>query len=411
MKWRSRQSASEVERILPDVVSKATVDGGKLNYAFEDYSVIQTGFSVIAAALEPNTNVPDHACESFVSDAIRDLISSGAKPTAEVLLRAATDAERSYLKRKPDTYVLLSRLSIKLPSTRHRRLTWKGTEFRFSTIRPRRYERPISAVHLEEKQSQVANYCWVRTPVSARDEIAAGNIASEALDEWRAIWNYTLNYGKRRISFGGGHPDPVNVVVSGPVHTLHHSDGSPATSTHWWEPAHLDGIRTTPIEPELDRVARLLRKYQRNLSTSAAGSSISKLLVRYARALDERDMQSGFLKLWGVLEVATNTTFQSYELTVKRAASVWRDKNRAKVVLQHLRNRRNDLVHQGRDPTNPQEIVYILKPYVDELLGRLIGNAPNFLSLEEFGHYLDLLRNPAALDRQARLLRLARRAR
>src|SRR5438093_1333202 len=70
------------------------------------------------------------------------------------------------------------------------------------------------------------NLTHITVAVSARDPHEAAEIAFDRLLLWRGIWNLYLNRRSgMRISFGGrGGGNPVNPIVSGPLHTIHHPD-------------------------------------------------------------------------------------------------------------------------------------------------------------------------------------------
>lgn len=410
MRWRSKGDRAAAIQVFPSVIDKVRSDGGQLTYAFENYTEVHTAFSVLATALEMSPQIVDVARDGIISAAVKELLGSGGPRDVEAFFAAAVNAEKAFLKQRPKDFVLLSRVSLRLP-VQLRSVRRNGTRHNFSVRQPRGYDRPKSAVAQEASQlGDSAGYCWVRTSVSARDPAGAGEKGSELLDEWRSTWNYGLTYKRSRIWMGAGHAQPVNPIVVGPVHTLHHPDGSLAADYYWWEPAHIESTKLADVSEHRVRLARLDRKFANQIRRSKAGSQIARAFVRYVRAMDERDLHSAFLKLWGVLELVTDTGLQNYDVTIRRAGAVWRDPVHAKAILHHLRNRRNDLVHHGRESARAESLVYSLKTYIDELLGRLVGQALHLDSLSEFGGYLDLLADRKHLPRRARLVRLALRA-
>ena len=409
MRWRSAEDRRAASEVLPDVLDRANVDDGKLGYHFNDYTVVRTAKSVLSKSVSFSDKVPEYVRPDLVAKAIVAMLGATEAESDEFLSRIEK-AQRAYLRKRPKTWVMLSRLSLNLPETRLRSFRWGGVGHRLTRRRPPGFERPERCETLEAEQLGANEYCWLRREVIGRDEAAAGELGLALLDEWRGVVNYTLTYDRMRIWFEAGYPDPVNRLVAGPVHSIHDPKQSTPSDMFWWEPSHLKPIPTLEFGEHLDRVQKLLATYRSRVGRSRAGPAIRQLFVRYARALDDRDMHSAFLKLWGVLEVASDTTLQRYDETIRRAAAVWTDRKKARAVLQHLRNHRNDLVHRGTESSSPGEMVYSLKTYVDELLGRLVGNAPDFDSLAEFGTYLDLLRRPDDLKRMAHLVRKARRA-
>lgn len=410
MRWRSKEARKAAAMILPDLLKDVTLDGETLRYELRDYMPVRTAFSVLSTNLVMSDQIAEVTKDSIVSAAVRQLLTSSAPPEVDAFLKAARESQRKFLKKRPSRYVLLSRLSLDLPANFHR-ITRQGTLHQFTRKIPRGFERPNKAVNQERLQLPPADvsYCWVRTHVSSRDTAGAGELATDRLDEWRAIWNYSLSYGQFRTSMGGGRPFPVNPIVVGPVHTLHKTDGSVATDMYWWEPSHVERAKLMTVDGHR-RLIQFDRKFRGHMQRSRAGPQISRTFIRYVRALDERDMQSAFLKLWGVLEVVTGTTLQGYDVTVHRASAVWEDRSRARAILHHLRNRRNDFIHQGREATNSETLVYTLKTYIDQLLIRVVENAHEISSLAEFGAYLDLLSDPSGLPVKRRLVSIAMKA-
>lgn len=250
----------------------------------------------------------------------------------------------------------------------------------------------------------------ITVAVNARDPLEGAEIAFDRLLLWRGIWNLFLNrHSGMRISFGGpngGHP--VNQIVPGPLHTMHTPDGQVALKEQCWHSPGLESV--TPESLGREKYARI-KKFEgwvrRRLESPTIGPAVTRLLTTYCGALDEPELSSGYLALWGVLEQITGTDKRSYEDLLRRASFLYRDAPVARVLLEHMRDQRNRMVHQGQSIDNPERMVYLLKRYVEDQLIFLIRNTRRFSRMDEFRALLDLPPDPGLLRERLRVLRWA----
>src|SRR5205807_1895770 len=110
--------------------------------------------------------------------------------------------------------------------------------------------------------------------------------------------------------------------------------------------------------PKLRRFQATIR---RSLHHSTDRQWLEGLLVRYARSLDERIMETSYIKLWTLLEVMTETSRESYDVTIRRTAALFRDRDFHLLVLRQLKDERNRIVHAHESPDRIEELVYRLK--------------------------------------------------
>jgi len=196
---------------------------------------------------------------------------------------------------------------------------------------------------------------------------------------------------------------PVNKIVLGPLQTLFRAD-STLVEDKWW---HDRGYRGPQKVYDVTETWDALRKYEAKARTKIRTSRYKDLLVngllRYVRALDGRDYESVFLKLWSLLEHLTLSV--RAEVTAKRAAFLWKDYEFHKEILQHLRDNRNSMVHLDQFGGRGEALVYQLKRYVEALLEFLIFSGSKFKSAEEIKHFLDLGTNRELLAERSRLIR------
>lgn len=130
-------------------------------------------------------------------------------------------------------------------------------------------------------------------------------------------------------------------------------------------------------------------------------AQLEEFLVRYARALDGRDMEAVFLRLWSLLESLTGTTAgESYDTTIDRASFLFGDLDVVRHLLEHLRSRRNRLVHQAEEHgAAAEELVYQVKYFVEALLVFHLNTGRQLRSMAKATEFLSLPRNVQGLEK------------
>jgi len=211
------------------------------------------------------------------------------------------------------------------------------------------------------------------------------------------------------MRFDNTHSKPIGVIHNGPIHTIHHPDGSLAADTFWYEISYRgdqDVFKPKNGWEQLEKNRRWTTSHIRRL---AYCQDLENIIVRYVTALDHSDMDVAFLQVWSILEKITDTVGGRYDDTIRRAIRIFSDRTIAKETLESLRLRRNQLVHAARSGENSEQIVYAIKQVVDPHLRILIRNEYGVHSLEEYGEYLDLSTDIEFLKRQRRHLNTALR--
>jgi len=266
------------------------------------------------------------------------------------------------------------------------------------------FESPLSKSFRPESQKLISkgsksllgqfpkNYLHSRIHVSARSIHEASNKALDAIDFVRGIWNWVIN---RRQYFRyslGGKPKPINKIILGPIHTLHFPNGNIASDSVWWyESSFIESVK--PIKFNKDELSVLSKSYnfvKESFQRHNYPDLVKHAIIRYTRALDERIWSTAFIKMWGVLELLTDTVGQSYETTVKRASYMFEDRDYNYQVLQHLRKYRNSLIHHDSENSEVESYLYQLKNNVDILLDFHIANRFHFESIQDASSFLSL---------------------
>jgi hypothetical protein len=127
--------------------------------------------------------------------------------------------------------------------------------------------------------------------------------------------------------------------------------------------------------------------------------------------LDIPDFESSYLKLWSVLEFLTGTVNGRNEDLIRRCTFFFNERDLARQVLEHLRDRRNAHIHAGTESYQLESLVFQLKRFVERLLVFHLRNGKNFLSIADAGNYLDLPTDPDTLRQRIARSKMALRFR
>jgi hypothetical protein len=203
----------------------------------------------------------------------------------------------------------------------------------------------------------------------------------------------------------------LNAILPGPLHTLHLHDGS-LVDPFWYEPKALVTSEIYRPDKEWTHVQRRAASILSRLRSIKYRADIEAALVRYSRAFDNHDLNAAFSGLWGVLEFLTDSV-GAYEQLISRAAFVIADKDRdfVRLLLEHLRDVRNGLIHEDRERTNVESYLYQLKWLAEVLLRFHLRNGALFASRSEAARYLDLSLNRDTLRLRIKEYRRALRQR
>ena len=252
------------------------------------------------------------------------------------------------------------------------------------------------------------NYAPVSVSVAARSTAEAADKALDRLDFIRGIWNLWKNRGHTfRIS--SGKRSPVNSIILGPIHTLHYSNGNLASESWWYEPQYQGPITVYNEKAKIESMCKYMVNFRRLLKKSNYEPELVHAILRYVRALDTRDWDDSFLRLWGVLELLTGTLSDSYKVTIRRASYMFSDREYAHQVLSHLRDYRNKSVHAGSDSSEIESLMYQLKRYVEVLIEFHVGNKYRFSSIADAAEFMDLPNDKVSIDRKISKLHYAKK--
>jgi len=318
--------------------------------------------------------------------------------------------EAQYLKKPLQAYLLASSLGIR--DYRGRRTArLNGVRISFYPVLPKKFDRSCFNEKIEEcVPTSPERILQIVARVSARTPTAAFENARMNIDLLRAIWCFIVQSRSFKLIHIGP-PQPVTAILPGPLHTLHLMDGSPALDLFWFEPEGLmdrhviNGAEWPQIEKRTSQILTRLRAVPYRLD-------LERALVFYVRSLDTRDAGNSFGNLWSVLELLTDSV-GNYDQLVRRACFLYSDADRPfmRLVLEHLRDVRNHLVHEQGIKSNIDSYLQQLKSITEVLIRFHLVRGTEYPSLVLATEFLDTPTDRQTLERRLRDYRRALRKR
>lgn len=405
--WKKQFDPSQLAQYIEE---NRTVDGsGRVSFEpfrFTEHEVL------LYSMLEFADSIPEVDARRMVHQAILKTAEKGAV-TANALLAAVNRLEKDYSARPLERYVMITSLSLGQFASL-RRCRFGNTIIIFEPSAPPRYQRAASHLTALARETLFADpptdYLSTRVHVSARSEFQAAQEALETLDLARGIWNWFYN-SRQLVRISGGRRSPVNKIVLGPVHTLHRPTGKLATETWWYESGYCGPVRVHNPSVDLESMYKFLARVRKRLAQCQYRQITEEAIVRYTRALDLQDWEAAFLKLWSVLELLTDSSRERSEVTVRRTAFIFEDRQSALEVLKHLRDYRNRFVHADVSDSRIETCLYQLKNFIEALLSFHLRSKYRFESIEEVARFLDLPSDRLTLESGLTMLKCAQKFR
>jgi len=405
--WKKDYDPSRLAEYIEADKTKVQSGGVKFEAVrFREYEVL------LCSMLDFREPIPEVDARGLVHDAMLKTAKRGTV-TANALLEDVNRLEKRYSARPLKRYVMVTSLSLwrfaSLPRCR-----FGSTVIIFEHEAPAPYRE--TAMELAEHARRYlvadppADYLSARVHVSARAEFQAAEVALEALNLARGVWNWHYNV-QRLARESGGERLPVNQIVLGPVHTLHHPGGELATNTWWYETGYCGPVPVYNPSSEVQRIYRFLASVRNRLARCRYPGTMRQAIVRYASALDLQDWDAAFLKLWSVLELLTDSGRKASDVTIRRTAFVYRDREYALQILKHLRDHRNRFVHADQTDGRIETCLYQMKNSVEALLSFHLRSKYRFESIQEAAEFLDLPANRKVMESRLKLMKYAHRFR
>jgi len=388
-------------------LQESRISNGTGRFNFEGFTYKECVAFLLHTLVFPN-GIPENERRRILNQATMTLLDS--QLTSHSLLEGINRLTDQYLQLPSQSYVLTTSISLSLfndlPSYSDHRVT-----VRFTHQPPSQFLQERKDITGRFRQvlftDPPTHYLYVLARVSARSVHEAADSALEAIDLQRGIWNWFFNRQHfTRMSFGS--QDPVNGILLGPIHTLHHPRGKLATDTFWFEPTYRAPVKEFDLENDKENIAKFSKSVRKALRKTQYRTDIEEAIIRYARALDDRDWHAAFLKLWGVLERLTSTTRdETYAATAKRAAFIFAEREYFGQVMKVLVYHRNQAVHASVSTEEIETYLYQLKNIVEALLEFHLWNRYKFASLAQACEFLNLPTEQDALATRAKIARFA----
>lgn len=383
--------------------SKSLGQDGRVSFegfGFNEYIV------VLNSMVSLNDTIPEFEKNNIVHKAAFSLAKE-EKISSAGLLKKICKFEKEYLEQKPQKFVLISTLSINR-FIKLKRIQVNGVTITFHSSLPKKFTEEIEnkirkpASHMITGGSP-KDYIYLKASVKAKSYSQASTIAIESIDIIRGIWNLFHNRGQFRISSGRRYP--VNNISFGPLHTVHFPNGKLATESWLYEPGYIGPLKDFDLKNEKENLFKFQNHVRMLLSKNKFRTQMEAALKQYAQALDIRDLESSYVRLWGLLEYLTNTNEnESHKDTVKRTSFFFQEREYARQVLNHLRDHRNKAVHTGGSNQNIETLLYQLKNFVEVVLEFQIANKFNFSTREELTQFMNLPEDVLELKRRQEMI-------
>lgn len=397
------------KRFRPGVVlgridaSRTVTPDGRASFSG---SVVHEHISVLWSMLE----FPDVAARLNKPSLIwAGLAQAKGKISPASFLEAINLSLRKELSTGISEYVLSSSLSIDqggLPSS----IKVLGVTITFHPNGlPRRYSG--SRAKMKEQDLPISSTPSTYLPVTIRVRDTSSSSAAlhaiDRLDLLRGLLAVHTNLAMQ-ISFTGQTPsEPINMVRCGGVHMIHNTLGDLASETVWFEPnfrpAKLHALKRA------GQVLRVVKIALKRIASATYERQLTEAIVRAARALDEPDPNTAFLKLWAALESLMTPNHADYDALVRRCAFLFEETDYHAQVLEHLREYRNRSVHSGVEAGDARVNCFLLQTYFRGAVNFYIGHALTFKSLTEAHEFLDLPTDRGLLAGKIKTLRRALR--
>lgn len=368
--------------------------------AFEYHEIEAILHSVLAIS----DRVPRSERSQIVAATINHAAQAGTI-TKDGLTTGLRRAERQFLGTKPFKAVLVVPVSISLPPTVHRKVLFRG-QLTIARWIPAAFRaaRASSRPRIPEADQQHDGYSWFLARYRGRSTREAYEVTLRHVDLARAFWNYTLNR-RTLMRFSSGAQQPVNEIRLGRAYTLHAPGGKSLKAGYWDDPSFMQRRNTFVSAADWKSMNVAARRLGARLHRHPYRRTLESAFIRYVRALDTIDFESGFIKLWALLEMLTATSNAHYDTTVKRALFVFEEREFMRHVLEHLRDERNSSVHDDAGSDQAQTYVFQLKVCVEQLIAFHLNAGRRYGALAEACALLDQPQTKAELLGRIRLAR------
>lgn len=386
-RWKGEYDPGKICNRIEEV--RSLTDDGKVKFAGFGF---MTYWKLLYEMVDFSIEIPEIEGIRIVRSAIFDLGSKG-EINSKSLISSINKHEQKYATQSPIRYVITTSISIDR-SFRIDRNYDGHTQIVFEPRLSHSYKKNLAQLSKEAAGSlftePAKDYLAVRVHVSGKSPTEAADSGLDSLDFFRGIWNLFENRRHSLRLSSGGKPKPVNKIILGPHHFLHYPNGKLASESSWWyERSYVAPVSTYRIK-DAEKLVEFQNYFRSTIKASHLYNVLRSAVIRYSRALDERNWENAFLKLWGVLELLTDTIKLNQIETIKRAASIYEENEFMLQLLKQLRNYRNRSVHSDGENAELEYFLYQLKNIIEDHLLFLARSGMQFKGMNQVGRFLSL---------------------
>jgi hypothetical protein len=394
--------------LMAEIVQYLSLNGESVSITMGQYEFL---FDALFGLIDHDYSIDEDTLIRQLEDSLRNCFRMDGKLSDAKKLLKEFDERCGQLLSKQSNYVFITTMNLcrVVPSNR----TVNGCLIKFHAKLPRKY-RNARANLLKVKNHIAVNtenedYVFVEVRTRGVNDLTAFTVAVEALTVYRGLCH--LHFVKSVQLFAGpGDTDlyPLESTLKlGNIHTMHHADGKPAREAHWFEdnPNFTKAITVEKFEIVDERLGRMLRTIK--LATKDYQAFCAKALLTYVDALDTRDPEAKFVKLWLCLELLTGV--DDAKNIIKRVAFFYVDPDIITAQLRALRAARNSHVHAGAKPVRLGIKNFRLCEFIEHLLVFVISNHFKFEKPSQWGNFMATTTDFKSIDEQIRRLKMVKK--
>lgn len=232
--------------------------------------------------------------------------------------------------------------------------------------------------------SDVRGYSRIEIEVKSRNENEAFSRALDSLNILRALFSFAFN--DVGIILGDFYK-PINKIRLGKIHTLHDHNGVALNSPVFYEPEF--SVTKAARYKKPDELTRYVCTLLERVRVCKFSRKIENALIRFVTSLDIEDKNVSVVKLWGALESLVVEGEPNCDLMPSRLSVFYKDSEFAKHIAMHIREYRNEHVHQGIGDDESVHRAYHLQRFFKSAVNYYIQPIHAFPSLTEANKLLD----------------------
>lgn len=184
---------------------------------------------------------------------------------------------------------------------------------------------------------------------------------------------------------GHNYYEPINLIRLGKNYCLY----SEKELIQWGNQGEYKYFpkKTAHIKGEMQNVIEMIKRIE-SIQNKNYKNIIKESLLIYVNALDDYDSNTALSLLWNSLDKLSNSSKGNYDQVLKRVASIGMNYSYDKILLENIKNIRNDYVHQGIENSRAKIFCYQLQYYFKELLQFHLDNLNLFSDIQEANEFL-----------------------